>query len=179
MLELASLSENSVQARIEKIGKKTKVKDWVRVDASDADTIPEFPKLTLQDLRNLTFGLYQLKQAKSYTQEHIKEDGSYEMFVGREFQDLICVKLRSRHVTSKVYYIWIEYAAGGSTAEAITGWYCTCPNGARLVGCCAHIAAGMWYLSYARHDDSLDLIYHWPTNILDASQMDDIESDQE
>ena len=34
----------------------------------------------------------------------------------------------------------------------MTGWYCTCKAGMRTVGCCAHIAAVIWYLAIARYD---------------------------
>ncbi|CAF4165165.1 unnamed protein product [Rotaria sp. Silwood2] len=39
--------------------------------------------------------------------------------------------------------------------ESIQGWYCTCPTGARVVGCCAHTAALLWYLGVCRaeYDD--------------------------
>ena len=179
MLQLASLTVNPVQVRVQQFGFKTRVKEWVKIDANEEDTIQEFPQLTLQDLWDITFGIYQLKQAKSYTREHLAHNGNYEMFVGREFQDLICVKLQSRHVTCKKYHIWIQYIANGNTSDSVTGWYCTCPNGARHVGCCAHITDAMWYLSFARHDHSLDLslTHHLPTNILNAA--DELDSDHE
>ncbi|GFU21941.1 uncharacterized protein TNCV_3284091 [Trichonephila clavipes] len=30
--------------------------------------------------------------------------------------------------------------------------YCQCKVGARLVGCCAHVASVFWYLRYWRHN---------------------------
>lgn len=33
----------------------------------------------------------------------------------------------------------------------VSGWYCQCKVGARVVGCCAHIASVMWYLAHHRH----------------------------
>jgi len=34
--------------------------------------------------------------------------------------------------------------------EPITGWYCTCSAGARVIGCCAHITALLWHLGVSR-----------------------------
>ena len=36
--------------------------------------------------------------------------------------------------------------------EAIQGWYCICPTGSRVVGCCVHIASLLWYLNVCRTD---------------------------
>ena len=34
--------------------------------------------------------------------------------------------------------------------EPIQGWYCTCPIGARVLDCCSHTAALLWYLGVRR-----------------------------
>ena len=50
----------------------------------------------------------------------------------------------------------VKEKGGGGQVKAkkkissVTGWYCTCPAGMRTVGCCAHIAAVIWYV--ARYD---------------------------
>ena len=36
--------------------------------------------------------------------------------------------------------------------EPIQGWYCTCPTSSRVVGCCVHVAALLWYLGVCRAD---------------------------
>ena len=88
-------------------------------------------------------------------------------------RDVLRVCIRSRHTRSKVYYLWVEWQheetekkknekgkekGGGGQDKAteklssVTGWYCTCPAGMRTIGCCAHIAAVIWYLAIARYD---------------------------
>ena len=52
-----------------------------------------FPQLTEDYIRQLTFGVYQLKQARSYTREHINDQGLYEFEFIPERADLIKVKL--------------------------------------------------------------------------------------
>ncbi|CAF4880479.1 unnamed protein product, partial [Rotaria sp. Silwood2] len=37
-------------------------------------TALEFPRLTREDLQNITMGVFHLKQANSYVNEHIDED---------------------------------------------------------------------------------------------------------
>ncbi|XP_060081922.1 nephrin-like [Ylistrum balloti] len=75
-------------------------------------------------------GVYQLKQAKSYIKEHLAEDGQYELMLCREKPDLIKVQVRSQHVASKVYNLWIEYSNG---LTPISGWYCQYPLAARSI----------------------------------------------
>lgn len=48
------------------------------------------------------------------------------------------------------YTFWMEL-----DASAVTGWYCKCKPGARVVGVCAHIASTHWYLGYARHNPDI------------------------
>ena len=36
----------------------------------------------------------------------------------------------------------------------LLGWYCTCKAGARVVGCCAHIASVVWYLGWKRWQEN-------------------------
>ncbi len=47
---------------------------------SNLDTvIPNFPQLSMDDLRSITLGVYQIKQAKKYTDEHMMENGDYQV----------------------------------------------------------------------------------------------------
>ncbi|KAL1497411.1 hypothetical protein ABEB36_008388 [Hypothenemus hampei] len=83
----------------------------------------------------ITIGVYHLKQASSYTREHMSD----ELYVHQEELDILRVKLQSRHTSSKQYQLWIRYEK--DSFDPIRGWYCQCKNGARTVGCCAHIAS--------------------------------------
>lgn len=48
-------------------------------------------------LRFITLGVYQLKQAKSYTKEHLDTQGLYTIAINRENNSIIRVKIQSRH----------------------------------------------------------------------------------
>ena len=46
--------------------------------------IQRLPRLTETDLRALTLGVYHIKQATTYTLEHISADGSYSISIHKE-----------------------------------------------------------------------------------------------
>ena len=58
---------------------------WKNLDDDDI----EFPELDLDILRSLFFGIYQIKQSKTYTEEHLDENGK-EMC---QFVDLAAQKI--------------------------------------------------------------------------------------
>lgn len=69
------------------------------IDADNA--LLDFLRLSDEYKRRLTFDIYQLKLAPSYSSEHIDKDGSYYIFVGKNIPDIIQAKVYSRHVSSK------------------------------------------------------------------------------
>jgi hypothetical protein len=115
------------------------------MDASDA--IKDFPILSISDFTEMNFGSYQLKQAKSYVFEHMDNDGAFRVRITKSNADIMRASVQSRHTNAKKYDVWIQY-----TSSKVTGWYCTCKGGSRGLGCCAHVAAIVWFLGYARHN---------------------------
>lgn len=143
----------------------------------------DFPKLNMRDLRMFALGSYQIKQAVSYYGEHIRSSGQYQVEVADEiFEDdiplifgqnnmLLRGRIRSRYVTSRTYYCYILISKNQNvlnTLNAIIGYYCTCLIGKRTVGCCAHIMAIVWYLSWGRYND-----VSAPASFLDDIFIDD------
>ncbi len=47
---------------------------------------------TQSQLEELTRGIFQIKQAKSYTNEHINNDGSYDVMVSTQISGLLKAK---------------------------------------------------------------------------------------
>lgn len=80
--------------------------------------------------------------------------------------NLLRVKLTSRHSSSRVYSLWIEFSG-----DEVTGWYCTCKVGARVFGCCAHIASTMWYLGYSRWELETPSTCKYADSILNAKDV--------
>ncbi|CAH2089004.1 unnamed protein product [Euphydryas editha] len=46
---------------------------------------------------------------------------------------------------------WVVEAVHGNDYNSILRYCCDCPNGERTVGCCSHVAAIIYYLSYGRY----------------------------
>jgi len=172
-----SRKPNDLQKKVEDKRWLRKTTIWEKIEAT---SIRDFPRLTLEDLHRITIGIYQIKQAASYTREHMAEDGNYVLYVHKQEADILRVKLQSRHTSSKQYQLWIRYEKDGS--DPIKGWYCQCKTGARTVGCCAHIASVLWYLGYYRYMENTSQ-YHsdaYPEYEMDAvtwSETDESEDD--
>ena len=154
MLRKAEEKRNHLFCRVER-GHLSSRGKWTVLDSEEA--VPEFPKLTQADLRALTFGTYQLKQAKSYTKEHMSEEGDYDIEVHNQAPGMLRGRIQSRHINAKRYFCWIEYDLSVEPADSIVAWFCQCKTGLRMVGCCAHVTSILWFLGYARHQEGLAL----------------------
>ncbi|CAC5379539.1 unnamed protein product [Mytilus coruscus] len=141
-------------------------------EVNGTENVLDFPKLTLQQIRDITMGVYQLKQAPRYTESHLS-DNNYMLQTCRDRPNLLRVKLTSRHSSSRVYSLWIEFSG-----DEVTGWYCTCKVGARVVGCCAHIASTMWYLGYSRWELETPSTCKYADSILNAKDVS-LETDSD
>ncbi|RVE41092.1 hypothetical protein evm_014257 [Chilo suppressalis] len=123
-----------------------------------------FPCLTMSQLEMISLGTYQIKQARSYYGEHVRDGGMFVVELNSQLEvpeeeningSLIRGRISSRH-SSKVYYTYITYSSLGNTEDSITGYYCNCKSGSRTVGCCSHVMVVIWFLSWARYNpDSL------------------------
>ncbi|XP_046559913.1 uncharacterized protein LOC124268930 [Haliotis rubra] len=138
----------------------------VYIPITEADDV-SFPVLSLDELRDITMGVYQLKLAPAYVANHVDSDNAYQLFLCKEVDDLIRVKIQSRHVGSLLHTLWVQF-----TEVKVTGWYCTCKVGARVVGCCAHIASVIWYLGYGRHQDKMPVSSNTSDALLNAAVLD-------
>ena len=144
MMTLAK-SDNKLHQKVIENKKDKRRTIWKTMDASE---MPEFPQLNEKELRDITMGVYQIRQAKSYSKEHQTDAGKYQIFVNKEQDGVLKDQIRSRHTSSRTYYLWIEHS---TSLNPITGWLCTCKSGAMVVGFCAHIASVLWYLGFKRH----------------------------
>jgi hypothetical protein len=55
--------------------------------------------------------------------------------------------IQSRHSNSSKYRVYVKYLPNNNEISSIEGWYCTCKNGARTVGCCSHVSSIIYYCS--------------------------------
>jgi hypothetical protein len=130
-------------------------KNWNRVKKGFT-TINEssigFPKLTDRDLKLLTVGTYQLKQAKAYAIEQIATIGSFTI-QKHETESICRMRLQSRHRTAKQYYPYVKYDSNEDGLRAIHQYACNCHSGRRTVGMCSHTTCLIWYLSSGQYSD--------------------------
>lgn len=129
---------NDLQKEVEDKGLERKRTIWKETSGRE---IPDFPELSIDDLKELNHGTYHVRMAPNYTSQHLMEDACYKMFVCKEEENLIRAKMQSRFRKSEGHHLWIRYLPGGEGPEAIQGWYCKCKNGARTVGMCSHICS--------------------------------------
>ncbi|CAL8071538.1 unnamed protein product [Orchesella dallaii] len=157
MLERAGLDNLLKNMLEEKRIPKTGSANWLPIADND---LVDFPQISEDELRKFTFGIYQIKQAKSYTAEHKsgEVDRGYNLFQANERRielpetdGILKFKLQSRHTSSVQHQLWIHYEKNGVGRRAIRAWYCNCKAGARVLGCCAHVTSVLWYLGFARY----------------------------
>ncbi|XP_071181323.1 uncharacterized protein [Mytilus edulis] len=166
---------NLVQAIVENEGLITKRVIYTLVDGSSADQLKDFPVLSEEKLRQITMGIYQLKQSPLYVREHIGEDSVYQLYVCKIKENLIKIKLQSRFSNSATHNVFVQYTLDGE----ISGWYCSCKVGARIVGCCAHVSSVLWYLGLHRLQNTSINSPRFTKSVLDASDLPDLDTDSD
>lgn len=144
---------------------------FVPLDSSDHQIERLFPQLTLEQLRRVCLGSYQLRICNSYMQEHVvSHDGVFEvtMFDPPERSSLPVIsytdfninvrsplliksKLKSRFRGGVEHFQYVLVDREKEGDESIISMFCDCESGARTVGCCAHLMTIVWYLSYAHN----------------------------
>ena len=134
------LHRNSYLANLVEQGKLSPKQRWQKIDEIDFD----FPEMDLEELHQLFFGSYQIKQSQTYTEEHLDVNGDFAIQVSKERDEIIRCAIRSRHSNSIRYYVWIQFSFNG---DPVSSWYCQCKPGAWTVGACVHEPTIIWYLS--------------------------------
>ncbi len=109
-------------------------------DSASASCFPDFPILSVDELQIIALGCYQPDLAKRYAKLHMKNSGDFDIKVNNEFPGVVRAKIESRFISNKTHDLWIQYDSTKSGVQAITGYYCCCKQGSRVVGCCAHIS---------------------------------------
>jgi hypothetical protein len=169
---------NTLQEELEASGLVNKRAVWCE---ADENSVQEFPELSLDDLKNLTVGVYQIEMGSRYADHHMRDCSKFTICYHKERDDLIRVKLRSRFSRSNKHTLWIQFQPNGTGNDSITGWFCQCKTGARTLGCCSHIACVLWYMGFARHNkDNLPKRRDVCGGLLDAcAHLAEVDSDED
>ena len=87
-------------------------KDFKTLTSEDC---PEFPKLTEQDLVDITLGSYQIKMAKLYVSAHLDNEGKYsfQICTDKDEPGLLRVQVHSRHKNNTLYKVYVKYQPNG------------------------------------------------------------------
>ncbi|XP_043476347.1 uncharacterized protein LOC122507609 [Leptopilina heterotoma] len=155
-----SREPNIVQAyvELEELHRRN-ARRWILLNDNE---VPDFPRITLEYLKGVTFGEYQIELSPAYIQDKLQRenDQTFQLEIPRN-QDivpgLIRVRILSRFRNAGKHQLWMKYKTPvrRNEAEPIEGYYCTCRSGARTLGTCAHITSVLWYLGYARHEQNI------------------------
>ena len=59
-------------------------------------------RLTFEELTESTSTCYQIKQVQSYTEKHLREDSSYELFLHRGTESVLSIEIQSRNTSTSL-----------------------------------------------------------------------------
>lgn len=146
------------------------LKDFKPIENNDFP----FPRMSEEELAKITFGPYQLKQAKSYACAHKKGrgNGQFVCFFCPDditrffFADIIrekkvstpvlmLTRMDSRFRSRKNYDVYVLADADKNGPDGIVAYCCECRHGLRTVGCCSHIATNIFYMCFDRHNGGI------------------------
>ena len=101
-----------------------------------SEAVPDFPRISVEDLKILFTGTYQLSQSVSYLAEMLEEDNTVNLKIHRDNSNVLKLEVQSRHIKSKTYRCYIDYEPRSTRYTGIRRYNCECANGTRTVGCC-------------------------------------------
>lgn len=153
-----SQEPNVVQAQVEVENLRMRNARWIRLNHNQVN---DFPRLDIDYLRDMTVGIYQVQLAAGYIQDRLqREDKEFHIDILTE-RGFLRVRQYSRFCNATTHQLWIAYNCLEALEndnigdDYILGYYCTCQSGARIVGCCAHVASVIWFLGYGRHQQNI------------------------
>jgi hypothetical protein len=139
LIELHDNNENPLKTEIEEQGLKRM--NNVRWQKATPASVPDFPKLSYDDLKMMTLGSYQLDTANNYNQEHMNGSSEYEIFIHRDTENIIRAMVQSRFIRCKSHPVWTKYEPGKNDLSGLLGRLCGCKVGERTLGACSHVSA--------------------------------------
>lgn len=142
--------------------------------------ILNFPRFNQVQMKNFALGIYAINQAVSYTAEHIKLHGHFQIYklpnkfiwshfgricVNENFNEpiLIFAKIKSRFRGKKTHSVYILYDSTKVPPGVPPGklhYYCECQHGNRTVGCCSHVMSVVWYFGHGQYLEAKDPASH-------------------
>lgn len=128
----------------------------------------EFPIISLERMKKISLGSYQLKMTRSYLAEHMRKSNNelelyeypiekiqqtFDFFIEKGNKvnlKIYFTKMYSRFQSKKYHMVYIMCDLSKNGVNAISGYSCDCKHGLRMVGSCCHTIALISYLSHYR-----------------------------
>ncbi|CAF2049538.1 unnamed protein product, partial [Rotaria magnacalcarata] len=145
-------TENRLQERLAKHTGTTSL-HWSKHNAANF----QFPSLTEENIRDRTFGSYQIRMAKFYIIEHIRQSQTNEeemeflVELCNEHDSLVRARFQSCHSNNKKHIATVQF--DNHKQHPIDAWYCTCSAGA---------LSGQFFSIYTDNRD-VQSVYRPPT----------------
>lgn len=133
----------------------------------------DLPCLSLGELKRIAGGTYQVEKAVSYYFDTVDQYGSLRYSVSRQDFDfesynlscsvplLVRTTVCSRFRNSVVHKVFVLIDKSFENIQAIAGYYCTCRCGSRTLGCCGHVMATIWHLTFGRFSPEIRNPAEW------------------
>lgn len=135
-----------------------------------------FPKLTQEQIKNISLGNYAIRQGISYVAEHKKMHGEFKISIlptdyAHDHFRKICrqkkmvnpifihANIKSRFRSQKKHEAYVLYDENAADINNIL-YYCKCQHGQRTAGCCSHVMAIVWYFGLGRYEQNKDPASH-------------------
>ncbi|XP_031622973.1 uncharacterized protein LOC116340560 [Contarinia nasturtii] len=135
------------------------------------DDFETYPRFTFADLQMISFGPYQVQQARCYLSNHLYEHDNELLIVSFLREDvknlcnrllnenmdplLLMANLKSRFVSQSVYrtFVLMDKKIGNyqHNYRSVLAYTCSCKAGNRTAGCCSHVMSLLYYVTYARN----------------------------
>lgn len=126
-----------------------------------------FPKYMYAQLKEISHGSYQIRQAKSYCQLHaianndefvikVCDPNVCQQFCGSLLTGtleplLLSIDLRSRFKSNKIHKVYVLLSIDFNRRYVVSAYCCSCRHGCRTVGCCSHVMLLIWFVLYIDH----------------------------
>ena len=109
-LMMVRLKESNYLASLVELGKLSTKQQWKKIAEINFD----FSEMDLEDLHQLFFGTYQIKQSQTYTEERLDMNGNFVIQISKETDEIIRGTVQSRHTNSTRYYLWVQFPLTGN-----------------------------------------------------------------
>lgn len=121
-----------------------------------------YPKFSYHELKIICHGSYQIRQAPSYYQSHLKEnngnfviklcnnDNRLNKILTQNTSNpiLLMLDLKSRFRSNKTHKVHVLLSSDLNNKYKVNEYCCTCKHGRRTVGCCSHVLLLIWATLY-------------------------------